>query len=98
MEVNFGCEHMSSVLASLKARLPAMVEELLEGRAVNWNPQACCEAAGSVMVTVRCCFTPGTYVMPGNVTLTLPLLAGSLAVPVWQPAVAHVPNSPGTPL
>ena len=95
----FACEHMSSVLASVKAKKPAMAEGVPETRAVNWNPQACCVAAGSAIVTVRCCFTPGTYVWPlGNVTLTLPLLAGLLAVPVWQPAATHVPNSPGTPL
>src|ERR1039458_5702962 len=94
----FGCEHMSSVLASVKAKLPAMVAALLEGRAVNWNPQACCEAAGAATATVKRCFTPGKEVGPlGNATLTLLLLFLSLAVPVWQPPEIHDAPSPGPP-
>src|ERR1051326_1796764 len=93
----FCSEHINVVLASVNTKLPAIVAGLLASRAVSWKPQPAC--TGSAIVTFRCCFTPGTYVLsPGKVTLTLPRLLGLFTVPTWQPAAMQALGaSPGTP-
>ncbi len=73
------------VFGSVEANVPAIVELLLDGRAVNWKPQARC--AGSAIVTTKCCFTPGVNVFPpGKLTLTLPLPALTAGGPTWHVA------------
>ena len=77
---------------SVELKVPATVVGAAACRAVSWNPHM--RAEGSLIVTTRCCFTPGEYVRPdGNATSTLPPPALRF-VPTWHRDWLHV-CSPG---
>lgn len=74
-------EQITCVLASVDLNPPATLLVLLARRAVAWKPQR--RAEESDTVTIQCCTSPGTYVLPfGNAILTLPPFVFTLDVPL----------------
>jgi len=80
------------LVVSVAVKLPACVAVLLARRAVNWNDQALWEI--SLTVTLRCCLTPGEYVVPeGKASDTVP----PVAAPLWQELQVPSPGAPVLP-